>query len=392
MVHQIVIRCCGSPLAASALGSVLRTKTSVKEWKAIASRSSICTEETRILPILKLSYNDLSSYIKQCFAYCAIFPKDYKIDVAKLIQLWIANGFIPEHKEDSLEAIGQLIFNELASRSFFLDIEKSKDIRGYYSRYTCKIHDLMHDIAMSVMEKECVVATMEPSKIECRADTARHLFLSCPQQEGILNDFMEKRSPAIQTLVCDSYVCCPLQHLSKYRSLHALKLCIRGTKSYLLKPKYLRHLRYLDLSNSDIKSLPEDISILYNLQVLDLSNCDDLVRLPMQMKYMTSLRHLYTHGCRKLNSMPPELGKRTELLTLTCFVAAITGPDCCDVVELQHLNLGGQLELRQVENVEKAELKVANLGNKKGLKELTLRWNSVCDTEVLNNFEPHDGL
>uniref|UniRef100_A0A8R7JVD7 NB-ARC domain-containing protein n=2 Tax=Triticum urartu TaxID=4572 RepID=A0A8R7JVD7_TRIUA len=214
MVHQIVIRCCGSPLAASALGSILRTKTSVKEWKAIASRSSICTEETGTLPILKLSYNDLSSHMKQCFAYCVIFPKDYKIDVAKLIQLWIANGFIPEHKEDSLEAIGQLIFDELASRSFFLDIEKSKDIRGYYSKYTCKIHDLMHDIAMSIMEKECVVATVEPSKIEWPADTTRHLFLSCPQQEGILNDFMEKRSPAIQTLICDSYVQCPLQHLS----------------------------------------------------------------------------------------------------------------------------------------------------------------------------------
>ncbi|VAH00264.1 unnamed protein product [Triticum turgidum subsp. durum] len=388
MVGEIVKRCRGSPLAATALGSVLLTKTSVQEWKAISSRSSICTEETGILPILKLSYNDLPPHMKQCFAFCAIFPKDYKINVEKLIQLWIANGFIPEHEEDSLETTGKHIFNELASRSFFLDIEEFKGDKQYCFRTTCKIHDLMHDIAMFVMGKECVVAIKEPSQIEWLSDTARHLFLSCGEPEGILNDSLEKKSPAIQTLICDSPMQSSLKHLSKYSSLHALKLCIRGTESFLLKSMYLHHLRYLDLSTSSIKSLPENMSILYNLQVLDLSNCSYLDRLPMQMKYMTSLRHLYTHGCRTLKSMPPELGKLTNLQTLTCFVAAVTGPNCSDVAELQNLNLGGQLEICHIE----AEAEVAYLGKKKDLKELTLRWTSVCDSKVLDNFEPHDGL
>nr|UBY07565.1 NBS-LRR disease resistance protein [Dasypyrum villosum] len=386
MVGEIVKRCRGSPLAATALGSLLRTKTNVGEWKAVSSRSSICTEETGILPILKLSYNDLPPHIKQCFAFCAIFPKDYTINVEKLIQLWIANGFIPEQEEHSLETTGKHIFNELASRSFFLDIDEFKGDKQYCFRTTCKIHDLMHDIAMSVMGKECVAAIKEPSQIEWLSYTARHLFLPCGEPEGILND-MDKRSPAIQTLLCDSYVRSSLQHLSKYRSLHALKLRI-GTKLFLPKPKNLHHLRYLDLSNSDVQALPEDISILYNLQVLDLSYCDDLDRLPRQMKYMTSLRHLYTHGCRKLKSMPPELGKLTNLQTLTYFVAAVTGPNCSDVAELQNLNLGGQLEICHIE----AEAEVANLGKKKDLKELTLRWTSVCDSKVLDNFEPHDGL
>nr|UBY07570.1 NBS-LRR disease resistance protein [Dasypyrum villosum] len=391
MVGEIVKRCRGSPLAATALGSVLRTKTSVKEWKAISSRSNICTEETGVLPILKLSYNDLPPHMKQCFAFCAVFPKDYRINVEKLIRLWIANGFILEHKEDSLETIGKHIFNELASRSFFLDIRESKGFRDNYSITTCKIHDLMHDIAMSVMEKECVVATMEPSQTEWLPDTARHLFLSCRETEGILSDSMEKRSPAIQTLLCDSFMESSLQHLSNYSSLHALQICM-GTELFLLKPKYLHHLRYLDLSNSSIEALPEDISILYNLQTLDLSNCSNLDRLPRQMKYMTSLRHLYTHGCRKLKSMPPELRKLSKLQTLTCFVAAVSGPNCSDVAELHYLNLGGQLELCQVENVIEAEAKVANLGNKKDLRELALRWTSVCDSKVLDNFEPCDGL
>ena len=110
------------------------------------------------------------------------------------------------------------------------------------------------------------------------------------------------------------------------------------------------------------------------------------------MKYMTSLRHLYTHGCPKLESMPPELGNLTKLQTLTCFVAVVTSPDCSDVAELLYSNLCGQLEVCQVENVIDAEAKVLNLGNKKDLRELTLRWNSVCDSKVLDNFKPHDGL
>ncbi|XP_048566463.1 disease resistance protein RGA2-like [Triticum urartu] len=400
MVGEIVKRCCGSPLAATALGSVLHTKSSEEEWKAISSRSNVCTEESGILPILKLSYNDLSSQMKQCFAFCAMFPKDYKIDVDKLIQLWIAHGFIQHQNEVSPETIGKRIFSELASRSFFVDVKQvqvsfheTMHIGDSYSQHTCKIHDLMHDVALSTMEKECAHAPEEPSQIEWLSDTARHLLLSCEEPETILNDSMAKRSPAMQTLLCDCYMEDPLQHLSKYSSLKALRLCT-WSRSFPLKSKHLHHLRYLDLSRSGIASLPEDISILYNLQTLNISFCRELRWLPRQMKYMTALRHLYTHGCPEMRNMPSDLRKLISLRTFTCFVAGPIGSECSSVGELQQLNLGGQLDLHQLENVTEEDAKAANLGKKKELRELTLKWTVGCinDARVLEGLKPHDGL
>nr|CAB3470469.1 unnamed protein product [Digitaria exilis] len=100
-----------------------------------------------------------------------------------------------------------------------------------------------------------------------------------------------------------------------------------------LKPRCLHRLRYLDLSNSDIKSLPEDISILYNLQTLNLSYCENLEDLAKGMKHMTALRHLYLHGCEELKSMPADLRRLTSLQTLTCFAAG-NGSGCSKVGEL----------------------------------------------------------
>ncbi|KAG2616796.1 hypothetical protein PVAP13_3NG176799 [Panicum virgatum] len=180
--------------------------------------------------------------------------------------------------------------------------------------------------------------------------------------------------------------------------MYARALRIKTKRASFLKPRCLHHLWYLDLSDSRIESLPEDISILYHLQTLNLSYYQSLKRLPKGMKYMTTLHHLYTHGRYELKRMPAGLRHLTSLQTLTCFVAG-AGSGCSKVGELGRLNdLGGQLELRELENVTEADAYAANLGNKKKLARLILRWtdgNKVAqnsDKEVLEGLKPHDGL
>ncbi|KAF8676408.1 hypothetical protein HU200_046952 [Digitaria exilis] len=112
---------------------------------------------------------------------------------------------------------------------------------------------------------------------------------------------------------------------------------------------------------------------------------------------MTALRHLYTHECWNLKCMPLEIGRLTSLQTLTNFVVG-TGSACSSIREVQHLNdLGGSLQLSQLENVTEAkDAKQASLGNKKDLRELSLTWRREMEKQnchkVLESLQPPLGL
>ncbi|WVZ48835.1 hypothetical protein U9M48_000237 [Paspalum notatum var. saurae] len=406
LVGPFVKRCAGSPLAANALGSVLRNKTTKQEWEAVLQRSSICSDETGILPVLKLSYDDLPSDKRQCFAFCAMYPKDYEIDVDNLIQLWMANGFISGKEKVPAETVGQQIIREMVSRSFFQYVDQDPTRFGYSSTTRLKIHDLMHDVALSASGKECACLTNEMDQSnELLPSSVRHIHYPQTKRQGlsILFDSLSRVTTPIQTLVIGRIYDQHVLHSSKYSSVRALALLsLEGHGHSAIMPKHLHHLRYLDLSNSDMDALTDDISILYNLQTLKLSGCWKLQRLPKQMKYMTSLRHLYTDECRSLVCMPPELGRLTCLQTVTCFVVGSGGEECSGLGELNDLNIDGSLELTQLENVAKAtSAKSPNLGKKKELRQPSLRWTRGEEQEeekqcghgkVLEALEAHNKL
>ena len=88
--------CIGVPLAIRTIGSLLYGKSTEIEWQSFLDNelSKIAQQENNISLTLKLSYDHLPSHWKQCFAYCRLFPKDHRIYVNTLIDLWIAQGFI----------------------------------------------------------------------------------------------------------------------------------------------------------------------------------------------------------------------------------------------------------------------------------------------------------
>ncbi|KAF7063283.1 LOW QUALITY PROTEIN: hypothetical protein CFC21_069809 [Triticum aestivum] len=157
----IVNKCGGLPIALKTMGGLLSSKQKVQEWKVIeqSNTGDNVGGKYEVMPILKLIYKYLSSEMKQCFAFCAVFPKDYEIEKNRLIKLWMANGLIQEEGTMGLTQKGAFIFNELVWRSFLQD-EKVVVKYGVYDGNTpyktivCKMHDLMHDLTKDVTD-EC---------------------------------------------------------------------------------------------------------------------------------------------------------------------------------------------------------------------------------------------
>ncbi|XP_077215801.1 putative disease resistance protein RGA3 [Tasmannia lanceolata] len=389
---EIVKKCNGLPLAIEALGGLLRSNTDENKWKNILESEmwEISKMSNDIIPILKFSYDHLPAYLKQCFVYCSLFPKDYEFDKDTLIQLWIAEGFIQSEKR--LEDIGSDYFDDLTWRSFF------KYSRGLYG--SCyKMHDLNHDLAQSVSGDEYFRIKNSIDSSNIAAKVHRASIWQCNEHSRIFESF--RGSERLRTfLLPPRYETLTKQvahdFFLKLRCLRVLDLgdaCVRDLPDSIGELKYLR---YLDLSSTPIGTLPESIGSLYNLQTLKLCYCNQLSELPKSIGNLINLRHLAFKGCKICT--PLELGKLISLQTLTKFVARKESG--CGIRELKNLTeLRGAIHISNLENViDEKECKEANLKEKEHLDELTLQWSNnnprdvAVDEEVLEGLQPHTNL
>ncbi|XP_074285412.1 putative disease resistance protein RGA4 isoform X2 [Silene latifolia] len=320
---EIVKKCTTVPLAIRVVGSLLRGQ-SLSKWLSFHDKGLDCLSESNdamMTRILKLSYDQLNPSLRTCFAYCAIFPKDWEISKEMLIQLWMAQGYI------NSENLGEEYFLILLQRCFFQDIYEDEfgEIKSF------KIHDLLHDIAEKVAGEEIFRFSFDTSSVGKRV---RHLSL-------MRNSYAEHTFNNSQIRTC---------------------LFIRGfdTSSrvdQLLASKSIRKwtcLRSLDLSyNRDLEVLPRSITKLVNLQTLNLHSCRNLKQLPDDVSKLVDLSTLDIGGCdaRSHMPMPAGIGMLTNLHTLCQFVVGgriRSASKLCfnGLVDLKHLNkLKGDLQI-----------------------------------------------
>ncbi|GMP42235.1 hypothetical protein CsSME_00012049 [Camellia sinensis var. sinensis] len=403
---EIVEKCKGLPLAARTLGGLLRSKVRDEEWINVL-RSKIWDlphTKSDILPALRLSYHDLPSHLKQCFAYCSIIPNDYEFEEEELVLLWMAEGFIQQQRDKQMEDVGGEYFRELLSRSFFQPSRTGKS-----SKFV--MHDLINDLAQVVARETCFrLEDILKYPEQCKTiKKARHSSYMRKQYEGIKKFEIFNKAMHLRTFLpfnlpygvnCHLASNVPFNLLPKLRRLRVLNMSSYDIIEVPNSVGGLKHLRYLNLSNTNIEELPESLGSLYNLQTLMLRGCRQLKKLPTDLGNLIDLRHLDTTNAHSLKEMPLGIGKLASLQTLSNFI--VTKNNGHWLRELGNLiYLRGKLCLSGLQNVVvPLDARKANLNDKKGLDVLSMEWSVNSDdsrdgrveTEVLDMLQPHKNL
>ncbi|XP_020990382.1 putative disease resistance protein At3g14460 [Arachis duranensis] len=398
--RKIAKKCKGLPLAAETLGSLLRTKHDVKEWEAVLVSDiwEFSVKNSKIIPALLISYFHLPAHLKRCFVYCSLYPKDHCFCKDELILLWMAEDLLrPPNRGESLLEVGSKCFDELASRLFF----KRHD---QYDSESFVMHDLLHDLAL-------FLAGDFYGRFEELGDAVnvytRTRHLSYESSNLVSRNFnsiskVESLRTFLSTNVfsksdnIDDVTCTPILKL-KYLRVLTLPW-FQGLNVLPESIGELTYLRYLDLSRTCIRTLPESLCDLYNLQTLKLECCSSLTMLPNGMHKLVNLQHLDISGTH-LKEMPRGMSKLQHLHTLSSFIVGKHKDN--GIQELELLNLHGFFEIQKLENVlDVKEARSARIIDKQHIDNLVLEWSSgdymvsstQTERDILDSLQPHHGL
>ncbi|KAK3405650.1 hypothetical protein EUGRSUZ_K01879 [Eucalyptus grandis] len=299
IVNYNVEKSQGMPLLAVILGNLLPREE--EEWYGANMRDREARElvEVKILPRLKLSYDDLPIHLKRCFSILSLFPKGQKIKAGKLIRLWVALGLIiPTKEKQKPEDIGVDYVKDLGQRSLIQEIEE------YGSVLSFKVPDLVHSLATTVGRKYCSTVDLNPLPIP---ESVRYISIpttsleEIPDYDGVPPFLRNKTSKKLRAIMIQSQVdervitrkfarTC----ISKCNHLRYLDLSYGSFEKLPSSIGNVKQLRSLILSkNKQLKKLPDAVCELQNLLHLDVSGCSELDELPKNMKWLVNLMYLY---------------------------------------------------------------------------------------------------
>ncbi|KAM6579211.1 hypothetical protein CsatA_002985 [Cannabis sativa] len=440
--RKIVKKCKGLPLAVKSMAGLLRSMRTCEDWRHVLQSDVWKRHDCRdigIVPALWLSYRFLPPYLKPCFSYLSIFPKDYEfgdVDKEKLILIWMAEGLLQPQEGRRIEDVGKDYLNALISRSFF-----QRNTRNH----SFSMHDHIHDLAVYVSGQSCLIYDRTKNDLYKLSSKTRHLsynknmmftskfddFTNVKNLRSLIGLPLKSTLSFFETFVQENVLrngglralSFAGEHIDSIRKLKHLRyldasntevkelpasICVLHNLETVLLSRCemlthlpvsignLKHLRYLDVSNTKVKELPDSVCLLYNLETLLLESCQQLTLLPTNISELINLCHLNIRWS-SLKEMPPRICNMKNLQKLSDFV--LCENDGYRIKELGKLdNLHGRLRISGLEHVrEVGDALEVNLKNKEYLTELTLEWagktnDSIRDREILTALQPHPNL
>ncbi|KAJ3709012.1 hypothetical protein LUZ61_012717 [Rhynchospora tenuis] len=189
---KFVKKCNGLPLALVVLGGLLRRKNFIT-WSRVLETLDWAVDGKDCVQIIGTSYDDLTFALKSCFMYFAIFPEDAEIYARNLILMWIAEGFIPQQENKTMEDTAEIFLEDLVQRSM---IQVSN--RGYDGSITsCHIHDILHDLAIKKAREENFL--MAVTKVDDMQNCSQMRRLAI-HDEASSSELMTSAIPNLRTL------------------------------------------------------------------------------------------------------------------------------------------------------------------------------------------------
>ncbi|XP_044961309.1 disease resistance protein RPM1-like [Hordeum vulgare subsp. vulgare] len=318
IVTKIVKKSGLLPLAILTIGGMLATRE-VSEWQSIYNQIPIELESNRSLEamrrIVTLSYIHLPSHLKSCFLYLSIFPEDFDIQRRRLVERWIAEGFVIARDGLSTEEVGNSYFYDLINRSM---IQPSRvNIEGIVK--SCRVHDIVRDVMIAISRDENFVCVAGNNLTSVVDKTFRHVAYHGIMRQNIGIDWGHVRSLTVfgeRSLGPSPSVCSPDMRMLRALDLENAKFQV--TQKDISKIGLFRHLKYLNFSTlrgySNIYKLPRSIGKLQGLRTLNISG-SYITELPTEISKLKSLHSL--RCTRKWSYRWFDLDDRKECLVNT---------------------------------------------------------------------------
>ncbi|XP_059638545.1 putative disease resistance RPP13-like protein 3 [Cornus florida] len=289
---EIAKKCGGLPLAIVVISGLLAKKDKTEEWWKHVSGSVgsyIISDSEQYLDTLALSYNHLPQHLKPCFLYFGAFPEDYEIPVRQLISLGVAEGFIRQNEQKSLEEVAGDYLMDLIDRSLTI-VSKKRSDGGIKA---CRVHDLLRELCLrKAREDNFLTSWHEQSSAyrQCRLFIHDNLVdnASFKPYEACTRSFLSfGRSPFDLPMIKDaSFI---YQAFMLLRVLNLLSIKIFSVPETLEK---LVHLRYLAF-HVEGERVRLEISNLWNLQTIIINGSKGSLYLNGIQKTV-NLRHVYS--------------------------------------------------------------------------------------------------